>query len=502
MVVSVSAADEIHTGVMEQHEIKALLEGLRSRGEIKRFGVRVDREPAVRAALEALAASKGVPPEGMSGKKLVRAVLSRADDAQIRRNPIHRDEPFTCAWCDAAVTAGGVPVRDHCPRCLRSLHVDRVPGDRANGCGGVLHPRQLSLSEGTVHIDYVCGKCGAPHRVRAHPDDQIPPSMSPSDLPGRAPREGSSRSRTLPQRVLGFVRQHKLWAPGQRVLVAVSGGVDSTVLLEVLAQTAGAHGGRLEVASLDHGLRPESADEVALVRAHAERLGLPFWTTRLSLPPGPNLYARGRAVRQEALCSRGADRIATGHHQTDQAETVLHHLLRGSGSRGLRGMQPLSAPWCRPLLDEPREVLEAWARAEGLRWVEDPSNADSQRGALRRLMPSLDTIHGGAVGALARSGRLLAREDALLSSLTDAAWARCEDGAGLAVARLHQEHPAIQLRLLRRLTKNCPKPVRADQLEAFLDWAPQGGGRLPLPAGWALVYRGGILTVDSQNGRG
>ena len=163
-------------------------------------------------------------------------------------------------------------------------------------------------------------------------------------------------------------------------------------------------------------------------------------------------------------------------------------------------MLPLAAPWCRPLLDESRVTLAAWAGEEGLSWVEDPSNEDSQRGALRRLMPALDQIHGGAAGALARSGRLLAREDHLLDGLTDAAWERCAEGDGLSVSRMRAEHPAIQLRLLRRLTRGCPKPVRADQLEAFLDWEPQGGARLPLPAGWALVYRRGILTSSKQIG--
>jgi len=481
---------------MERADLLLLLSSVRSRGEIKRLGTRVDREAALRAALHSEATSRGLAlSEGISGKKLVRALLERANDAQVRSNPIHRDEAFTCTWCRADVTPGGAPVRDHCPRCLRSLHVDNVPGDRANPCGGVLHPRRFELTEGIFHIQYTCGRCQGTHRVRSHPDDVLPPSLDPADLPGRQ-WQGSAAARALPQRVLGYIQRHQLWQPGQRVLVAVSGGVDSSVLLEVLARNTGAHGGVLEVACLDHGLRPEADEEVAQVQAHAARLELPFWTCRLDIQPGPNLYARARAARQAALRSRGAHRIATGHHQTDQAETVLHHLLRGSGTRGLRGMQPLSPPWCRPLLAEPRAVLESWARAEGIGWAEDPSNAASQRGALRRLMPALDEIHGGASAALARSGRLLAREDDLLSLMTHEAWRRCRDGDGLSIVALRAEHPALQLRLLRRLVADCPKPVRASQLESFFGWNPREGARLPLPAGWSLRVVNGTLVTD------
>lgn len=481
---------------MEPAAVKTLLRGVRSRGEIKRLGIRLEREPALRAAALMLAVAEGVSVEpAWSGKRLVRALLDRSASAQVRKNPIRVDESFTCVWCAEPVSPGGARVRDHCPRCLRSLHVDIVPGDRAADCGGILHPTSMTLSGGEVVVQYRCGTCQATHQVRAHPTDQLPPSLSPKDLPGRPPA-AVPRARTLPRRVLAFIRHGRLWAPGARVVVAVSGGLDSTCLLEILARTQGAHGGRLEVLSFDHGLRPESKDEVERVAAHAEKLGLPFVARRLSIPEGANLQARARALRRAELQGRGADRIATGHHRTDRAETVLYHLLRGSGARGLRGMLPLDAPWCRPLLAEPRTILEAWARQEGLSWVEDPSNPASQRGEIRRLMPRLDAIHGGAEAALARTGRLLARDDALLSRLTDGAWQRHHRDEGLLLDGLLSEDEAIQLRLLVRLTAPCPRPVRADQLEAFLSWSPTEGGGIPLPAGYRLAVHDGLLTLE------
>ncbi len=181
--------------------LDAALLRVQSRGEIKQLGAQIDADPALRAAALARLAARGLglgndeddahdaDPAEVSGKRLVRALLDRAAGAQVRTNPIHRDEAFTCAHCGAAVPPGGAPVRDHCPRCLRSLHVDVVPGDRAAGCGGLLDPVALVLESGGVRVIlHKCRACGAERRVRAHPGDGWPPSLDPRDLPvGRGP---------------------------------------------------------------------------------------------------------------------------------------------------------------------------------------------------------------------------------------------------------------------------------------------------------------------------
>ena len=308
------------------------------------------------------------------------------------------------------------------------------------------------------------------------------------------------RARTLPKRVLESIRRLPLWTPGDSVLVSVSGGLDSTVLLHLLAELQPAHKAVLEVATVDHGLRPEAAAEAQAVQESARRLGLVCHVIELGLSPGPNLGLRARQARRDALMALGHTRIATGHHQDDQAETVLQHLLRGAGMTGLSGMRPLAEPFCRPLLAEPRAVLVAWAEAQGLCWVEDPSNATSQRGEIRRLMPELDALHGGAVATLARSARLLAQEDALLSGLADSAWSAVTRGAGLDRSALAGQHPAIQLRLLRRLIASVPARVGADPLEAVVAGALMHSGRLDLAEGWALVCQDGALVVVSPQG--
>jgi hypothetical protein len=160
------------------------LAALATRGEIKDFAAEVERDDALRAELFALATSRGLDVEpDASAKRLVRALLARADAAQVRKNPIHRDEGFTCAHCGVAVAPGGAPVRDHCPICLRGRHVDVVPGDRAATCGGVLDPIAFERRPEVV-IRYRCRLCAHTFVVRAHPDDKVPPSLCPSDVQG------------------------------------------------------------------------------------------------------------------------------------------------------------------------------------------------------------------------------------------------------------------------------------------------------------------------------
>lgn len=141
----------------------------------KRLGAALDADPALRAELCALARSRGVAlpeeAEGWPGKRLLRLALGRAEQAQVRRNPIRRDEAFACAACGAAVPPGGARVRDHCPRCLCSMHVDEVPGDRASTCGGLLRPVRATHEAGEWVLGYRCERCAAERRCRAHPDD-------------------------------------------------------------------------------------------------------------------------------------------------------------------------------------------------------------------------------------------------------------------------------------------------------------------------------------------
>ncbi len=146
-----------------------------SRGEVKALGDAIDRDPALREAWAARAVAAGAEVgEDMPGKRIVRLALARADEAQVRTNPIARDEAFTCTHCRRDVPVGGRRPRDHCPWCLHSVHVDVVPGDRAAGCGGLLVPVAVVTVDGRFDLVYRCARCGAERRNRVLDDLAVP----------------------------------------------------------------------------------------------------------------------------------------------------------------------------------------------------------------------------------------------------------------------------------------------------------------------------------------
>jgi hypothetical protein len=173
---------------MSENPIKELamrIAALRSRGEVKALGLELDRDPELRKLAISLAESRGLEQShDMPGKRLVRVLRDRAAQSQVRTNPIHVDEAFTCSTCGVSVDKGGARVRDHCPICIHGMHVDVVPGDRSAGCGGVLVPVEVQ-PEGRAGlvIQWVCRRCDHRHRARAHPDDQLPGGKLPRSKP-------------------------------------------------------------------------------------------------------------------------------------------------------------------------------------------------------------------------------------------------------------------------------------------------------------------------------
>jgi tRNA(Ile)-lysidine synthase len=199
--------------------------------------------------------------------------------------------------------------------------------------------------------------------------------------------------------VLHTVRAHGLLGPGDRVLVAVSGGPDSMALLHALWELRARLDIALEVATVDHGLRPAARAEAELVSERAAALELPFRLLRVDVAGarrGGSLQEAARVARLRALADlaaeRGARRVALGHQADDQAETVLFRIVRGTGLAGLRGIPYARAPFVRPLLDVPRAQILRYLRRRSIPFVEDPSNADPRFARARvrhRLIPLL-----------------------------------------------------------------------------------------------------------------
>ena len=252
------------------------------------------------------------------------------------------------------------------------------------------------------------------------------------------------------------------------VVVACSGGPDSLALLAVAARA-----GLAPIAvHVDHGLRPDGPAEAAVVAAVAAHLGASCRAVCVDVAEGPNLEARARHARYDALervaDAVGATAILTGHSADDLAETVLLNLLRGSGTSGLAGIPARRGRVARPLLAVRRAELHSIAAvvsgAAGVTPVADPTNDDARfrRNWVRHtVLPMLDAgAERDLVPVLARQARVMAEEAEVLDALADALLA----DAGReepSVAVLGAAAPAIMRRALRRWL-GPPWPSLAD----------------------------------------
>lgn len=297
------------------------------------------------------------------------------------------------------------------------------------------------------------------------------------------------RPATNLRRVLDMVRRavrtRGLWSPGQRVLLACSGGADSLAALELLRRLQPSLGHQLCVGHVDHGLWPGSAQAGDLVRDLCLEWQVPCRVATLRLEPGPDLEARARHARYEALRGLGdqlsCERIATAHHADDQAETFLLRAARGSGLEALEGIRShRSDGVVRPLLDVPRAWLAEVVQGRDV--ARDPSNADLHfsRNRLRhQVLPVLEDALPGASAGLARTAALLAEHgEALRTWVALALEARTRAIPGESHGLQVQVHGlptsrAVRTALLRHVALRlgvAPPGVRAgEQFCAFLD---------------------------------
>lgn len=220
------------------------------------------------------------------------------------------------------------------------------------------------------------------------------------------------------------IKTHSMIPAGDRVLVAVSGGLDSIVLLDVLVRLSAELPFSIVVGHIDHGLRETaSAQDALFVQDVAKAHDVDAVTHCLSSADLQRGHKKGqegaaREARLDALQTLahqvGASRIALGHTLDDQAETILHRLARGTGPTGLRGMHPVRLPFIRPLCAASRPTLHAYALENSLTWREDASNADLEftRNRIRhRVLPELRAINPRVSEALCRMAELTTQFD-------------------------------------------------------------------------------------------
>lgn len=315
---------------------------------------------------------------------------------------------------------------------------------------------------------------------------------------------------------------------GADVVVALSGGLDSSVLLDLLSRCARMQG-RLRALHVHHGLQP-AADAWAIdCQDTCAALGIPLRIARVDVAraSGRGPEAAAREARHAAFAAelRDGEVLALAHHRDDQAETFLLRALRASGPDGLAAMRPwrrFGRGWLwRPLLGVPRADLLAHARAQGLAWAEDPSNAsvDADRNFLRhRILPELRERWAHADAAFARSAALSAAATDLLDAEDERALAevRTADPSMLDRAAVATLPPTRRARVLRRWIAGLGLPplpaqgiatIESDLLDAPGDASPEfawagvrvcawrnalhaGGPQAALPPDWEAAWDG------------
>lgn len=263
------------------------------------------------------------------------------------------------------------------------------------------------------------------------------------------------------------------------ILIGLSGGVDSVVLLHLLHQLAARHSWQLSALHVHHGISRNADEWASFCSDLCARLDIPLVIENVDIAPlrSHGIEAAARKLRHEAFSRQQCDFVALAHHADDQAETLLLQLLRGAGVRGASAMPLLSRraglpDLVRPLLHCSRHEILDYAAGRGLQWIEDESNADDNypRNFLRhRVLPLLGERFPAYRDTLSRSAQHFAEAGSLLDELAQQDGAREIDGGTLAVEVLRSLEPARAKNLLRYFLHGSGMPMpQATQLDDML----------------------------------
>lgn len=311
----------------------------------------------------------------------------------------------------------------------------------------------------------------------------------------------------LLRKVIRLQREEGIIPPDSKVLIALSGGVDSVTLTHALVELRGFFGfSKLALAHFNHMLRKEAKKEEEFCVEFSKGLGLEIFVGRerveeISRRERRNLeevarerrYAFLRRVKEE----EGFDLIATAHHLNDLVETALIWLVRGAGTEGLIGFEPKEGDVVRPLYRATREEILAYARAKKLVWVEDTSNRDRRffRNRLRMtVIPLLKEVNPNLEETFLRTRHILKDENDLLEEISSRVLSESLEKGCLKVERLRGEHPAVQRRVLKGFT-GVLNFSKLEQVRRLLF----RGGEVNLGSGVKAVRRRGSLCLKKAS---
>lgn len=310
------------------------------------------------------------------------------------------------------------------------------------------------------------------------------------------------------QRVSEYIRRHRLIAAGDLVVVGVSGGPDSIALLHILLQLHESQGFRVHAAHLHHGLRAEADRDQELVEAVCQDWQVQLSTNRvdvgdLARKEKMSVEEAGREARYRFLEDLrqeiGGHKIATAHHRGDQAETVLLHLIQGTGALGLQGILPVRGRIIRPLLDLSKTEITDYLAQNGLPYRIDYSNYDNNylRNRIRwELLPLLeDRFNPGMVDVLCRLAAVMKEENHYWDEQVKQVMAEIVDGGENAplvagVEGIQQLALGMQRRLVHHILRQAGcKRVTWDDVERVIDLMSREGSERRVPVSGGMWVR-------------